>query len=125
MANKFYEAGAQRAAKVQDLFAAVARRYDLINDLQSFGLHRYWKRRLVRLAAPATGRRCLDVCCGTGDLALAFSAHGAEVTGADFSASMLAVAQARARRAQQNVRWVKCDALRLPMRDESFDVVSV
>ena len=52
MSNVFYAPGEQRAAKVNDLFAAIARRYDLLNDLQSFGLHRRWKRRVVR-----TGRR--------------------------------------------------------------------
>src|SRR5438093_4366638 len=50
--NKYYQPGAERARKVGQLFATIARRYDLINDLQSFGLHRVWKRRLVRLAAP-------------------------------------------------------------------------
>ena len=52
MANTFFDPGEQRAAKVQDLFARIAPRYDLINDLQSFGLHRYWKRRVLRLAHP-------------------------------------------------------------------------
>ena len=49
--NKFYDPGDQRAAKVGDLFTAIAPRYDLINDLQSLGLHRHWKRRLLKLAA--------------------------------------------------------------------------
>src|SRR5205814_10440176 len=69
MANKFYEPGEQRAVRVQDLFAAVAPRYDLVNDLQSFGMHRYWKRRLIQLARVRPGERALDLCCGTGDVA--------------------------------------------------------
>ena len=61
MSNAFYVPGEQRAAKVNDLFARIARRYDLINDLQSFGLHRLWKRRVVQLAKIKTGDRALDV----------------------------------------------------------------
>jgi demethylmenaquinone methyltransferase/2-methoxy-6-polyprenyl-1,4-benzoquinol methylase len=92
MANKYFDPGKQRAAKVNDLFTRIAPRYDLINDLQSFGLHHYWKRRVIRLAHPQPGDRALDVCCGTGDLALALARGGAQVAGVDFSESMLEVA---------------------------------
>src|SRR4026209_2059626 len=98
MPNKYYGAGAQRAAKVGDLFATIAPRYDRINDLQSFGLHRFWKQRLVKLAAPRPGLRALDVCCGTGDVSFALAQQGAEVTGLDFSEPMLAVARRRSER---------------------------
>ena len=94
--GRYYDEGEARAAKVEDLFAAVAPRYDLVNDLQSFGLHRLWKRRLVRLAEIRPGDRALDVCCGTGDVAFALAGAGAEVTGLDFSEPMLAVARRRA-----------------------------
>ena len=93
MANIFFEPGRQRAAKVHDLFARIAPRYDLLNDLQSFGLHRYWKRRLVRLAGAQPGDLALDLCCGTGDIALALARRGADVTGLDFSEEMLEVAK--------------------------------
>src|SRR5712691_11677406 len=95
MANKYYQPGEKRSAKVSDFFATIAPRYDLVNDLQSFGLHRYWKRRLVRLAAPRPGERALDLCCGTGDIAFALARHGAEVIGLDFSEPMLAVARTK------------------------------
>jgi len=95
MANKFHEPGDQRASRVNDLFAAIAPRYDLINDLQSFGMHRYWKRRLIQLARVQPGERALDLCCGTGDIAFALARQGARVVGLDFNASMLAVAQTR------------------------------
>src|SRR5689334_24666882 len=101
MANRFYEPGANRAARVNDLFAAVAPRYDLINDLQSLGLHRGWKRRLVRLAQARPGERALDLCCGTGDVTFALAAAGLAATGLDFSAPMLAVARERAQRTQR------------------------
>ena len=73
MSNVFYVPGKQRAARVGDLFASIARRYDLLNDLQSFGLHRLWKRRVVSLADAKPGDRALDLCCGTGDIAFALA----------------------------------------------------
>ena len=123
MSNTFYAPGEQRAAKVNDLFAAIARRYDLINDLQSFGLHRRWKRRVADLAAVTPGARALDLCCGTGDLALALARRGARVTGLDFSAPMLAVA--RQRQGSRDIEFIPGDALQIPFPDASFDVVTM
>lgn len=126
MANEYYQPGEQRAARVQDLFASIATRYDLINDLQSFGLHRAWKRRLVNLAAPAPGGRALDVCCGTGDIAQALAARGARVTGLDFSPAMLDVARGRTRRTDHPApEFVEGDAQNLPFADGEFDLVTV
>ena len=123
MSNTFYVPGEQRAAKVNDLFASIARRYDLINDLQSFGLHRRWKRRVADLAAVTPGARALDLCCGTGDLALALAARGAAVTGLDFSAPMLEVAGRR--KTGDNPVFIQGDALQIPFPDNSFDVVTM
>ena len=134
--NKFHQPGEHRAARVEDLFAIVAPRYDFINDLQSLGLHRRWKRALVKMAAVQPGDRALDVCCGTGDVAFALRESGAEVTALDFSAAMLAVAQLRAPcgcsgglrppgNAPPPVQFLRGDALRLPFPGESFDVVTV
>ena len=133
MADSFYAPGAQRAEKVNALFAAIASRYDVINDVQSFGLHRWWKRRLIRLARVQSGDRALDVCCGTGDLAFALAGQGARVTGLDFSEPMLKVASARReklagkidRAGEVNPRFVHGDALHLPFPDESFEIVTV
>ena len=129
MSNVFYDAGEQRAAKVNDLFARIARRYDLINDLQSFGLHRRWKKRVVELAAIQPGHRALDLCCGTGDIAAALAARGAETTGLDFSAEMLAVAGQRQRANSklkiQNLKFLQGDAQQLPFPENSFDIVTV
>jgi len=131
VSNVFYAAGEQHASKVNALFAAIARRYDLINDLQSFGLHRRWKRRVVELAAVQTGNRALDLCCGTGDLALALARRGAEVTGLDFSLPMLEVAKARGRKQSAlqspipNPQFIQGDAQQIPFPDASFDVVTV
>ena len=132
--HKFYQPGEHRAARVEDLFAIVAPRYDLINDLQSLGLHRLWKRLLIKMAAVQPGDRALDVCCGTGDLAFALRQSGAQVTALDFSPAMLAVAQQRASRsgglkpppsAPPSVHFLRGDALQLPFPAGAFDVVTV
>ena len=124
MANRFYIEGEERGAGVNDLFARVAPRYDLINDLQSFGLHRVWKRRVLRMAKVQPGERALDVCCGTGDLAFALARAGAAVDALDFSDAMLGVARQRAR-ATANPKFQQGDAMRLPFPDQTFDVVTV
>ena len=139
MANEFYNPGEPRAAKVSDLFATVARRYDLMNDLQSFGLHRVWKRQLVRMANARPGEQALDVCCGTGDIAFALARRGASVAGLDFSEPMLAVAEDRRRRRRgrrgqgaetlagraPNPRFLKGDALQIPFPENTFEIVTV
>jgi demethylmenaquinone methyltransferase/2-methoxy-6-polyprenyl-1,4-benzoquinol methylase len=137
VSNVFYAPGERRAAKVNDLFAAIAGRYDLLNDIQSFGLHRLWKRRAVRLARVKPGDRALDLCCGTGDIAFALARLGAETTGLDFSANMLEVAKHRSRRLEAANRntipnselrtpnFIQGDAQAIPFPDNSFDVVTV
>jgi demethylmenaquinone methyltransferase/2-methoxy-6-polyprenyl-1,4-benzoquinol methylase len=124
MSQSYYVPGEQRAAKVNELFAGIARRYDLLNDLQSLRLHRRWKRRLIHLAGPRPGLRALDVCCGTGDLALLLARGGAETVGLDFSGAMLEVAAARSQ-SSEGIRFVRGDAQRLPFEDNSFDIVTV
>lgn len=129
MSNAFYAPGEQRAAKVNDLFAAIAGRYDLLNDLQSFGLHRRWKRRVVEFATVKPGDRALDLCCGTGDLALALAQRGADVVGLDFSGAMLDIAEKRRRKNPEsptpNPEFMQGDAEHIPFPDASFDIVTV
>ena len=129
MSNVFYTPGVQRAARVNDLFAAIARRYDLLNDLQSFGLHRRWKRRVAELAAVQPGGRALDLCCGTGDIAFALARRGAEVTGLDFSQKMLEVAESRRLKKPelktQKLIFIQGDAQQIPFSDATFDIVTV
>ncbi|MBI5684860.1 MAG: bifunctional demethylmenaquinone methyltransferase/2-methoxy-6-polyprenyl-1,4-benzoquinol methylase UbiE [Verrucomicrobia bacterium] len=128
MPNKFLSHDEQRAPKVERLFTQLAPRYDLANDLQSFGLHRLWKRRVVRLAldgAPANAR-VLDLCCGTGDMTFEAQRQGAALAvGVDFAQAMLDVAQQRRRAAGAQVFFARGDALRLPFADASVDAVTI
>jgi demethylmenaquinone methyltransferase/2-methoxy-6-polyprenyl-1,4-benzoquinol methylase len=123
MADSFYAADETRARRVNDLFATIAPRYDLINDLQSFGLHRAWKRKLIGLANVKPGEKALDLCCGTGDVAFALRAAGCDVVGCDFSGPMLEVAEAR--QGNRAVALVRADALKLPFGENEFDLLTI
>src|SRR5690606_15135655 len=89
----------------------------------SFGLHRYWKRRLIQLSKVQAGEKVLDVCTGTGDVAFLFAAKGAEALGFDFTEAMLQ--RARGRPGADVVEFVRGDALVMPFRESAFDVASV
>ena len=146
MQSKFYSPDQHRAEKVRELFATIARRYDLLNNLMSLGLNRHWKRRLVEMverelrAESGKLERVLDLCCGTGDIALAFARRNprTHIVGVDFTTEMLQVAAARSSAGVSPIsgsdtettwaerpRFIQADALRLPFRDNSFDIVSV
>jgi demethylmenaquinone methyltransferase/2-methoxy-6-polyprenyl-1,4-benzoquinol methylase len=122
-------AEADRATKVEALFSRIAPRYDLINDLQSFGLHRLWKKRLVRLAEVPDQGTALDLCCGTGDIARGLASaypRARAVVGLDFSLPMLRIAAARgAANEGSRLAYLRADALRIPAADASFDRVTV
>jgi demethylmenaquinone methyltransferase/2-methoxy-6-polyprenyl-1,4-benzoquinol methylase len=125
MHDSYYEAGEHRAERVQDLFGQIAPRYDLINDLQSFGLHRAWKRKAVRLARVGPGMCALDICCGTGDMVFTLRKYGATVMGVDFSLPMLRVALRRGAGAAGGILLMQGDAQGLPFPDKTFDAVTV
>lgn len=118
----------EKARRVAQVFHSVARRYDLMNDLMSAGLHRLWKAFTIEQARVRPGERVLDIAGGTGDLAIAFAKRvGAtgEVWLTDINNSMLTVGRDRMLD-QGLVPWaVQCDAEKLPFPDGHFDVVTV
>jgi len=116
---------ADKSARVGGVFSRVAGRYDLMNDLMSFGLHRLWKAFAVSVARIRPGERVLDVASGSGDLARAFAARGAEVWMSDINGPMLARGRDRMLDAGRICPAVQCDAERLPLGSASFDCVSV
>lgn len=114
--------------EVQSMFARIAGRYDLLNRVLSFGIDRRWRARLLAEAGAAGGRSVVDVCCGTGDVALAFARAGERVLGVDFTREMLGRAEekrARLRTAAPAVVFVHGDALALPLRGASADLCTV
>lgn len=118
----------EKARRVAQVFHSVARRYDLMNDLMSAGLHRLWKAFTIEQARVRPGERVLDIAGGTGDLAIAFAKRvGAtgEVWLTDINNSMLTVGRDRMLD-QGLVPWaVQCDAEKLPFPVGHFDVVTV
>jgi demethylmenaquinone methyltransferase / 2-methoxy-6-polyprenyl-1,4-benzoquinol methylase len=106
---------------VRRMFDRIAPVYDAMNRVMTAGLDRRWRRETLDVVAVRPGDRVLDVCSGTGDLAIGAHARGAEVVGLDFSPQMLE----RARRKQPAIEWVEGDALALPFEDASFDVATV
>jgi demethylmenaquinone methyltransferase/2-methoxy-6-polyprenyl-1,4-benzoquinol methylase len=115
----------QKARRVRGVFDSVASNYDLMNDLMSLGLHRLWKRFAVLLAHVRAGERVLDVASGSGDLARAFAARGAEVCLTDINNAMLARGRDRMLDRGRLAPAVQCDAERLPFASATFDCVSV
>jgi len=114
-----FEAG--NPAAVQELFDQIAPRYDQLNDLLSVGLHRLWKRQAIAWLRPEPGQRLLDLCCGTGDLALVLAARvrpGGRVLGLDAAAAPLAVAARRARSCPWlPLDWQQADAMATGLAD--------
>jgi demethylmenaquinone methyltransferase/2-methoxy-6-polyprenyl-1,4-benzoquinol methylase len=115
--------------RVQRMFASIAHRYDLMNHLLSLDVDRYWRWKTARLAQGLSGY-LLDVCTGTGDLALALvrrAAPSAEVWGVDFCRPMLQLARKKIvqRGLQNRIRLIEGDALKLPFADGHFTLVTI
>ena len=117
------------ASQVNRMFDRVATHYDAMNSLMSAGLHHRWRERTAARAELREGDRALDVCCGTGDLALELAEYvgpTGTVVGCDFSRPMLELAREKSvKQWATNVRFEHADALELPYDDESFDAVTV
>ncbi|MEM1377694.1 MAG: bifunctional demethylmenaquinone methyltransferase/2-methoxy-6-polyprenyl-1,4-benzoquinol methylase UbiE [Pseudomonadota bacterium] len=122
----------EKQEKVNDVFHGVAKRYDIMNDLMSVGLHRAWKDAMVSTLAPSKTRpfHSIDVAGGTGDIAFRIverSGGNAHVTVLDINASMLEVGEERAlkRNLQSNVDFVEGNAEELPQADKTFDAYTI
>lgn len=120
----------EKAQRVRAVFDSVATRYDLMNDLMSFGIHRLWKRFAVELAGIRRGQKILDLASGTGDLAARFAGlvgPGGLVVMTDINAAMLN--QGRIRMADAglvgNVLYTQVNAERIPFPDHSFDCITI
>jgi demethylmenaquinone methyltransferase / 2-methoxy-6-polyprenyl-1,4-benzoquinol methylase len=115
-----------KTRRVGKVFSSVARRYDLMNDLMSGGMHRLWKDRFVARVKPRTGEDILDMAGGTGDVAFRMAQRGAKVTVADINADMLEVGKQRAdQRGIPGLKWKVENAERLTFADASFDAYTI
>jgi demethylmenaquinone methyltransferase/2-methoxy-6-polyprenyl-1,4-benzoquinol methylase len=114
------ETGRLAPDEVRAMFDRITPVYDPMNKVMTLGMDQRWRRRTAA-AVVRPGDRVLDVCCGTGDLAIADEREGGDVTGLDFSGAMLE----RARRKSGSIEWVRGDVLSLPFEDGAFDAVTV
>jgi demethylmenaquinone methyltransferase/2-methoxy-6-polyprenyl-1,4-benzoquinol methylase len=109
---------------VQEVFSSVANRYDLMNDLMSFGLHRLWKKHLIRAINPCGYEHLLDVAGGTGDIAQGFlTAGGSQATVCDLNQEMLEAG--RKKYPDTAMTWVHGNAEILPFDDDIFDLYTI
>src|SRR6202048_3461017 len=119
---------AEASDKVRAMFSQIAPKYDLLNHLLSLQLDRVWRARVVKRLLPILNRAdalVLDICCGTGDLALGLARAGnATVHGADFAHPMLVRARAKTAHISSRIFFLEADALRIPFADKSFDLLT-
>lgn len=120
----------EKEAKVASVFHSVAQKYDLMNDLMSFGIHRLWKRVAIELSGVRAGHRILDLAGGTGDLTREFSklvGQEGQVILADINASMLEVGRTKLTNQGYvgNIDYVQANAERLPFASNHFDLVTI
>jgi demethylmenaquinone methyltransferase / 2-methoxy-6-polyprenyl-1,4-benzoquinol methylase len=128
----------ESSARVRDMFADIAPRYDLLNHLLSFSLDNRWRKRTAekfRRIYRRTDARILDLCCGTGDLAFALedervdvirdsTAHRVPIIGCDFAYPMVERARKKARADSHSAEFINADALSMPFPDATFDLVT-
>lgn len=112
----------KRAAEIRGMFGRIAHRYDLLNRVLSLGVDVLWRRQVARRVAASRPRWVLDVCTGTGDLALGYDAP---TVGSDFCLPMLVRARAKAVAKRRPLPLMAADALRLPVGDATVDVATV
>ena len=116
----------EKVARVGAIFSNVAKKYDVMNDAMSGGMHRLWKDRFVARVKPRDGEAILDMAGGTGDIAFRLAKHGAHVTVADINQDMLNVGMERAeKRGIAGLEWSCQNAETLDFADRSFDAYTI
>jgi len=117
-------------SQVRAIFDRIAPVYDQLNDWLSLGQHRVWKQMTLKWCEAKAGDVCLDLCCGSGDMALLLGRQvgaSGRVYGVDFAPQLLAIAQERCDRQypKPDICWVEADALNLPFTDNFFDAATM
>ena len=112
---------------VNSVFSKVYKKYDLMNDIMSFGIHRLWKDKFIDWMNPCSGSKLIDVASGTGDIAKLFSKHNnnlSEITCIEPNSEMLKEGKRNLKRLK-NINWFKAPAEKLPVKDNTYDYYSI
>lgn len=114
--------------EVNRMFSDIAGKYDLMNNLMSFGIHHLWRKKAVRLSGAKSGNSVLDCACGTGDLSIEFKSKVGElgnVIGTDFSENMITFAKEKVKTKNIDIHFEIADAMNLQFEDNKFDYSSI
>ena len=109
---------------VREMFNSISLRYDFLNDIFSFGLHRLWKRKLLDILNPNFGEKWIDLCCGTGDMSLLLASYmksSENITGIDSASKVLFVARERSKGNNSSIKWINGDALETNLPSNEYD----
>ena len=109
---------------IEEMFNSISSRYDFLNDIFSFGLHRFWKRKLLEVLNPTFGEKWIDLCCGTGDMSILLARYmksAKNITGLDSASQALLVARERSKKKYSSIEWINGDALQTNLASNEFD----
>ena len=109
---------------VEEMFNSISSKYAFLNDIFSFGLHRLWKKKLLDILSPTFGEKWIDLCCGTGDMAMLLARYmgsSENITGIDSASQALLVARERSKENYSSIAWVNGDALKTNFPLHKFD----
>tara|TARA_B100001996_G_scaffold301396_1_gene241934 strand:- start:113 stop:811 length:699 start_codon:yes stop_codon:yes gene_type:complete len=110
--------------EIKELFNSISLKYDFLNDIFSFGLHRLWKRKLLDMLNPTLGEKWIDLCCGTGDMSILLARYmksSENIIGMDLASQALSVARERSKGNYSSIEWIHGDALNTNLPSHQFD----
>ncbi len=109
---------------IEEMFDLISSRYDLLNDIFSFGMHRLWKSSLISFLDPKAGEKWIDLCCGTGDMSILLAEKmnsSDNIIGLDSALNVLSIAKERSLKKYSSIKWIKGDALETNLPSNQFD----
>jgi demethylmenaquinone methyltransferase/2-methoxy-6-polyprenyl-1,4-benzoquinol methylase len=109
---------------IEEMFDSISSKYDFLNDMFSFGLHRFWKRKLLDILNPTFGEKWIDLCCGTGDMSILLARYmnsPENITGIDSASQALLVAKKRSKQNYSSIEWINGDVLETNFTSNQFD----
>ena len=109
---------------IEEMFNSISSKYDFFNDIFSFGLHRLWKRKVLKILNPTFGEKWVDLCCGTGDMSILLAKHmksSKNIIGIDSALHALSVARERSKKKYSSIEWIHVNALETNLESNQFD----